>query len=158
MKTIHALIALAALPAAALAQPMTGSAYVMKAGASDLYEKTSSQLVLASTDPKVRGFAQMMLKDHTKSTADVKAAAMKGHVRVAPPKLNAKQARDVAALRAARGADRDHLYVAQQKDSHQMALAVQQTYAANGAVAPLKMVAGKIVPVVQHHIEMLNAM
>ena len=46
-----------AMPAAA--QDMAPAAYVAAAGASDLYEKTSSQLVLQSTnDAKVRAFAQ----------------------------------------------------------------------------------------------------
>lgn len=39
-----------------------------------------------------------MVRDHTKSTAEVKAAAMKAHFRVAPPRLDAMGARNIAAL------------------------------------------------------------
>ena len=74
----------AALPAAALAQ--TPSAYVAAAGASDLFEQTSSKLVLRTTrDAKVRSFATMMVQDHAKSTGMVKAAAAKSGVKPAPP-------------------------------------------------------------------------
>ena len=66
--------ACAALPA--VAQPMTPRAYVAAAGASDLYERESSRIVLQTTqDPKVRAYATMMIADHAKSTAQVKAAA-----------------------------------------------------------------------------------
>lgn len=155
-----ALVALLTAPAApALAQSMSSATYVMKAGASDLYERESSKLLLTSTaNPQLKSFAQMMVTDHTKSTADVKKAAMKAKVKVAPPKLNAEQSSNMAALRAARGTARDSLYIEQQKTAHQEALMVQQDEADNGRAASLKMAASNIVPVVQHHIEMLNGM
>lgn len=150
-----AALGLAAMPAAA--QAPAGSTYIMKAGASDLYEKTSSEIVLQSTqDPKVREFAQGMIRDHTKSTADIKAAAMQGKLKVPAPKLNAEQTRMVAQLRAARGTARDSLYWEQQKAAHQQALALHESYAEGGKTASLKSAAAEIVPVVQHHIAMLN--
>lgn len=151
-----AALGLTAVPAAA---QMAGTTYIAKAGAGDLYEKTSSNIVLQSTqDPKIREFAQMMVSDHSKSTAEVKRAAAAGKLRAAPPKLNPEQSRMVAQLRAAKGADRDRLYVEQQKTAHQQALELHQSYAADGKTASLKTAAAGIVPVVQHHIEMLNGM
>ena len=115
--------------------------------------------MLSSTkNAKIRQYASMMIGDHTTSTNEVKAAAMKSHLRPAPPKLDAMGAANIAALRRARGTARDTLYLDQQRKSHQMALELQQSYAANGTAEPLKMAATKIVPVVQHHIEMLGAM
>lgn len=158
--TTVAIVCAAALSATpALAQAMTGKTYVMKAGASDLYEKQSSMLVMGSTkDPKIKQFAQKMIADHTDSTNQVKMAAKQAHMTVMPPKLDAEQASNMAKLRAAHGSNRDMMYVDQQKMSHQMALQVQQDYASNGTVAPLKTVATNIVPVVQGHIDMLNNM
>ncbi|MDO6412904.1 DUF4142 domain-containing protein [Sphingomonas sp. BIUV-7] len=155
-----------ALPAAALlaaapayAAPMTPADYVKTAGASDLYEKTSSQIVLqTTTDPKVKSFASMMVADHSKSTANVKAAAMKSKVMVAPPMLTPAQTEMVAQLRAETGPNRDAAYIAQQKTAHGQALAVQKAYAMEGTAAPLKAVAATIVPVVEHHIAMLKTM
>ena len=100
----------------------------------------------------------MMIADHTKSTDEVKAAAMQAGMTPKPPMLNAMQMRNMSELKAASPMKRDALYIAQQKVAHQQALMVQQGYADNGTVQPLKMTAMKIVPVVQQHIQELNAM
>lgn len=143
----------------AMAQAMAPQDYVAKAGASDLYERTSSKLVLETTkDAKVRQFAQMMIKDHTKSTNDVKTAAKQSSVTPPPPMLEPDQSQMVAELRKTRGVARDQAYIAQQKVAHQKALALHQGYAQAGTAAPLKAVAAQTAPVVQHHLEMLNGM
>ena len=145
----------AALPAAALAQ--TPSAYVAAAGASDLFEQTSSKLVLRTTrDAKVRSFATMMVQDHAKSTGMVKAAAAKSGVKPAPPQMSPDQRTKIASLTKANGTARDQLYWEQQKAAHSAALKLHQSYAASGSAAPLKAAAAQIVPVVQHHIDMLD--
>jgi putative membrane protein len=147
------------LAAPVSAQVMAPAEYVATAGASDFYERTSSQVVLQTTkDPKIRSFAQMMIAHHTKSTADVTAAAVKSRVRPAPPRLDPLQTELVAQLRAEAGPARDAAYVAQQKASHNQALAVQQAYAAEGTAPALKAAAAAIVPVVQQHIEVLKRM
>jgi putative membrane protein len=160
MKRFMAPVALAILFATpAVAQQMTPDAYVAAAGAGDLYEKTSSQMVLQSTkDPKVRSFAQGMIRDHTKSTAMVKAAATKAGLKPRPPVLTPEQKDMVAQLRTETGTARDRTYLTQQQTAHQQALALHQGYAANGTAAPLKTAAGQIAPVVQHHIDMLKGM
>lgn len=158
--TLLAAGCLAALPLTpVLAQALSSSTYVMKAGAGDLYERESSKLVATSTkNASLKSFANMMVMDHTKSTAMVNAAAMKSKLHPKPPKLTPEQASNMAALRAARGSDRDALYITQQKTAHQEALALHQDEASNGTSKPLMTAASKIVPVVQHHIETLNAM
>ncbi len=154
-----ALAASVVIAAPAMAQAVSPADYVAKAGASDLYERTSSQLVLESSKKeKVRQFAQMMVTDHTKSTAEVKAAAQQSGLTPPPPKLDAEQTRMVSQLRQATGEARDRLYITQQKTAHQKALALHQGYATSGTAVPLKAVAAKTAPVVQHHIEMLNGM
>jgi putative membrane protein len=159
MKTMMFAAAAMIVAAPAAAQVMTPTEYVTAAGAGDLYEKESSKLVLQTTqDPKIRSFAQMMIADHTKSTADVKAAARKARVKVPAPKLMPPQAEMVAQLKAESGPARDAAYVAQQKTAHNQALALHSAYAAEGTAAPLKEVAGKTAPVVQHHIDMLKTM
>jgi len=159
MKFLTILAPAMVVAAPAAAQVMTPADYVATAGASDLYERTSSQIVLESTaDPKVRSFAQMMIAQHGKSTADVKAAAARSRVKAPPPSLNPLQTELVAQLRSEAGPARDMAYVAQQKASHNQALTVQQAYAADGTAPALKAAAGAIVPVVQQHIEMLKSM
>jgi putative membrane protein len=131
---------------AGAASALPPAEFVKKAGASDLYEITSSKLV------------NMLVTDHTKSTADVKAAAMKSGLKPMPPKLDAKQASDVAALKKASGAARDSLYINQQKAAHQEALALHKDNAANSTAPALKAVSATVVPVVEHHISQLSSM
>ena len=161
-KFMTALVATAALTfgGAAFAQTATGASdYVMKAGASDQYEMQSSQLVLQSTsDAKVKNFANKMIKDHTKSTAMVKAAAMKDGMNPPPPALDADGQQMISQLQGATGADRDKMYMQQQMMAHDKALALHQDYSKSGDSKPLKMAAGKIVPVVQSHKTMLGSM
>lgn len=161
IKTFNILAATAAavvsLPAAA--QVMTPAEYVATAGASDLYEITASKVVLETTqDPKIRQFAQMMIDQHSKSTAEVKAAAAKSRVRVSAPKLTPLQQELVTELRGEQGTARDAAYIAQQRASHGQALNVQKAYSLDGTAPALKTAAGNIVPVVQQHIAMLGTM
>ena len=155
-------IAIFATAAALIAAPAlaeTPAEYVAKAGAGDMYETQSSELVLATTaNPGIKSFANMMVTDHAKSTAMVKDAATKAGLTPKPPMLNAKQQKMIADLTAAKGTARDTLYVTQQKMAHQEALALHSGYASAGTSAPLKAAAGKIAPVVQHHIGMLAKM
>ena len=152
-------VAAATIAVPAAAQVMTPAEYVTAAGASDLYEITSSKVVLETTqDPKLRAFAQMMIQDHTKSTADVKAAAARSRVKVPPAKLNPLQQELVTELRAERGPARDAAYIAQQKASHGQALNVQKAYAMEGTAPVLKTTAAAIVPVVEHHVMELKTM
>lgn len=144
---------------AGAAHAMPTMDYLKMAGAGDMYEKQSSQIVLQSTkDAKVRDFANMMITDHTKSTADVKAAAKQDGVSPKPPMLMPKQATMISQLKKAKGPARDALYVEQQKTAHQEALATHQDYASTGDKPALKSVASTIVPVVQQHITMLSSM
>lgn len=135
------------------------SVFVAKAGAGDLYEKMSSQIVLASTrNPDVRRFATMMVVDHGKSTQMVKSAARRSGLHPQPPALDPAQRRMIADLRrTADGRDRDMAYIEQQKQAHAETLSLMQDYAAKGAAPPLRRVVGDIVPVVRHHIDMLNS-
>ena len=148
-----------AAAAPAFAQVMRPAEYVKTAGASDLYERQSSQLVLESTtDPKVKAFATMMIDNHGKSTAEVKAAAAKSGVAAAPPTLTPTQVELIAELQALKGAERDARYIAEQKAAHGQALSVQKAYAMEGKAPALKSAAAKIVPVVEHHIMVLKMM
>jgi putative membrane protein len=162
-KTMRILMMTAALlaasaPVALSAKAMPAARYLMKAGASDLFEIQSAKTVMDSRNPKIHDFAQMMVTDHTQSTDMVKTAATQAGLHPAPPHLTPKQTSDLAALRRAQGPARDALYIRQQKVAHSEALMVQSGYASGGSVKPLRMAASQIVPVVKHHIAMLRSM
>ena len=133
--------------------------YVKQAGAGDLFEKTSSQMVLKTAkDAKVRSFAQMMIDDHTKSTAQVVAAAKSDKVPAGAPKLMPPQVKMISQLKAAKGASMEKLYVTQQVTAHEQALALHTAFAQGGDKPALKQAATGIVPVVKSHLDELHGM
>ena len=148
------------------APPMAGPAtsasdYMMKAGQSDQFELQEGRLAQQmGSSAAVKMFGAEMIKDHTKSTKMVMAAAMKSGLPTpaAPPPLRPDQEQMVAQLQGATGADFDRIYVTQQLQAHQEALALQSGYAKSGDDKNLKATAGKITPVVQKHLGMLQKM
>ncbi|WP_066659760.1 MULTISPECIES: DUF4142 domain-containing protein [unclassified Sphingomonas] len=142
------------------AAPMSGQQFADAAAASDMFELESSKLAQQKGQSAgVKEFAAMMIKDHTNSTAKLKTAAGEADPAVTPkPALNPEQAANLDALRAATGAEFDALYTQQQVAAHQKALAMLQSYAANGDVAPLKAFAGETAPVVEAHLKQISAM
>jgi putative membrane protein len=149
-----------ALPTALFAQAASPPTpvFLKKAGASDLFERQEGQLMSSSANVAVRRFAQQMVRDHTKSTTDIKAATRMAKIRVGPPTLSAEQTRNLRALRAARGMARDRVYIDQQKTAHRAALALMEAYSRDGEARPLRMAAAKIAPVVRMHLGMLSRM
>ncbi len=140
-------------PAAATpAQAVSTADYVAQAGAGDLWEIESSKALLAkSKDAKVRAFAEMMIDNHGKSTAKVKAAAASAGVEAPAPKLAPDQEKMLADIKAADAAGIDKIYLDHQKTAHGAALALHQSYAASGEAVQLKQAAAEIVPVVEAH-------
>lgn len=133
--------------------------YLAKAGAGDLFEIESSRAILKATqDPQVKAFAQMMIKDHDASSTLLKKTAKAADIAVPAPQLQPAQQQSLDAISAAKGKDADKIYLDAQRDGHAAALVLHKTYAANGNNEGLKAAAAQIVPVVQHHIAMLDKM
>ena len=163
MKTLIAMTAAAAILAggAAFAQagdPSSSAAmstpdYLSAAAKSDMFEMQEGQLAAQmASKASIKAFGKQMVKDHTKSTMMVKAAATKSGLTPTPPELGPDQQAQIAQLKSAQGADFDKMYLSQQLSSHEAALSVQKGYAKTGTDKNLKMAATKIVPVVEHHI------
>lgn len=142
------------------AAPMTGQQFADTAAASDMFELESSKLAQEkATAGPVKEFAAMMIKDHTTSTAKLKAAAGEAEPAITPrPALNAEQTANLEALRNASGAAFDTLYKQQQVAAHQKALAALQGYAATGDVPSLKAFAGETAKVVEAHLTHISSM
>lgn len=137
--------------------PMTNLSapqYVMMAADSDMYEMTSSKFVLGRTkNPEVRRYAQEMIRHHTMTTAELKKAVKQSRSPKPPTKLSADSEALLAQLRTSgQGASLDNTYLTQQAASHQKAWAVHKGYYTAGTDQPLKMVAGKAVPIVEQHL------
>jgi putative membrane protein len=105
-----------------------------------MYEIESAQLAQGKArSAEVKALAAMILKDHQKSTADLKASAAKAN----PPIdvagiLDTDQASNLGRLRNAAAEDFDALYLQQQIEAHEKSLAMVRSYAASGDQPSLK--------------------
>lgn len=131
-------------------------AYVQNAAASDMFEIESSKLAQSkATLPSLKTFAQMMIDEHGKSSAELKTAAGTAGIPV-PTMLPAEQQAKLDALKAASGAEFDRLYLADQKAGHQDTLTKVNAYLASAPAGPLKDHAAKVTGVVQKHLNSLE--
>lgn len=143
-----------ALPAMAADASKMSNDFVQKAAMTDKFEIESSQLALEkSSNAKVKGFAQQMIDDHTKSTSDLKAALGDSEVDPAltDKPLDAKHAKILSNLKASKGKKFDEAYLSAQKDGHKQAVDLFSKYAKHGDETSLKDFASKTLPVIEGH-------
>jgi putative membrane protein len=134
--------------------PVAGTEYVAKAAASDAYEIASGKLAQDKAQrAEVKSFAQMLVTDHTKSTADLKTAATSVPGARVDPAMDAEQTANMRALEAAGATDFDRLFLDQQIAAHQKALSLVQGYAQNGDTPALKSHASTVATPIQQHLQ-----
>ncbi len=140
--------------------PMMASDFASTIAGSDMYEIAAGKLAQTmATNAECRKFGAMLVTDHTKSSAMLKTAAAAATPAVTlPMTMPAELQAKIDALKGAKGADFDKLFVEQQKDGHQKALDALKSYAASGDQPSLKKFATDATPVVQGHLDALNAM
>ena len=153
-----AALATALSAGAALAQtaiPPAPADFAMSAAQSDQYEILAAQdAITQSQNASIRAFAQQMIQNHTKSSADLRQAAAASGMKPPPPAMSSDQALMLSALQSLRGADFDKTYARQQVLAHTQALAVEQSFATSGSDPNFRKVAQSGVPMIQHHLEM----
>ena len=140
--------------------PLFAPGYLAMAASGDLFEIKSGQLAHPrAQSPIIHGFATMLTTDHTRSTQILTAAAQAGGVAVPPPALLPQHQALLDQLNAAgSGPTFDSAFRNIQIQAHQQSLMLHQNYAANGDVPALRQAAAQIVPVVQGHLQQLQAM
>jgi putative membrane protein len=146
--------------ATSTAAAMPAQGFTDTVAGSDMFEIQSGKLAetMGST-PAVKDFGKMLVTDHTKSSDMLKAAAKKTSPVVALPMiLPADLKAKLDALKAAKGADFDKLFVTQQTDGHKTALDALKAYSAGGDQPSLKEFATTVIPTVQGHLTKLEAM
>jgi putative membrane protein len=132
--------------------------YVTKASIGDMFEIQSSQLAASrATNPAIKDFANMMVKDHTDSSQKVKDAAAKANIQPASA-LDKSHQKMLDDLKKASADKFDKMYLDDQGKAHREALSLHQKYAKSGDNADLKAAAAQIAPVVQSHIDHLKAL
>ena len=143
-----------------MAMPMTAAAFVAAVAGTNMYEIEAGKLAQSmATMEECKKLGAMLVTDHTKSSVDLKAAAAAASPAVTvPTALPAEHQAHLDALKAAKGAEFDRLFLEQQKAGHQKALATLKSYAAGGDAPSLKAFASKAALAVEGHLAKLNAM
>src|SRR5438093_957329 len=96
----------------ALAQsPPTTAEFVKKVAMSDMLEIESSQLVAPKADADTKPFAERMIKDHTKTSTELKGLVQGGKVKAEiPTKLDAEHQAKLDRLNQLNGKELDSAY------------------------------------------------
>ncbi len=129
--------------------------FVTEAAQSDMFEIQSSTMALTESDPATKAFAQQMITDHTKTTADLKSAVQDGSVQATlPPTMSSSQQSMLDKLRGLHGTDFTSQYDSDQVSGHKDAVSLFERYSKGGDNATLKNWAGTTLPTLQHHLDM----
>jgi putative membrane protein len=149
-----AMVALATLSLVACGGAPSTSDFVQKAAMSDMYEIEAGKIASQKgQSAPVKGFAQMMVDAHSKTTEELKGIVASEKLKVdLPSKLEAKHQKLIDDLNAASNEDFDKTYAKQQVDGHQEAVDLFDSYAKKGDNGALKQFAQKTLPVIQEHL------
>ena len=138
----------------------TTKRYAEGAAMGDMFEVESSKIALErSKSPEIKKFALDMIDAHTKTSDELKSKLVRaGLIVELPTVLDAMHKALLDQLKSASAQDLDLRYLALQKNAHNEALMLHQSYARNGDIADLKAFANDTVPKIGQHIAMLTEM
>lgn len=157
-----ALLASACLIFAAHAQaqspsnPPSTNDFVNKAADSDMFEIQSSEIALQKhPDRDTRPFAAKMVKDHTKTSKQLKSLVSSGTVKAeVPTTIDGDHQKKLDELRGLDGKQFDETYDKAQREGHEEAVELFRAYAQNGDNKDLRRWAKKTLPHLEHHLAM----
>lgn len=132
--------------------------FVTEAAISDMFEIQSSQLALQkSSDQTTKSFANQMVTDHTKTSAELKSLIDNGAVKATLPNtLDHSHQNLLDNLNSSNGDDFTKQYDNDQVDGHKDAVDLFKRYAKGGDNDALKNWAATTLPTLQHHLDMTN--
>ena len=131
--------------------------FVMLAADGGMEEVQAGQLaVKMGNSQAVKDLGKMMVQDHTKANNELKAIASKNNITV-PAEPTAETKQKLATLQSKTGADFDKTYVMMMEEGHNKTIANFMTEVSKGTNAELKAFAQKTLPVLNHHLEMVNS-
>ena len=169
MKYLASCVALVLLATPAMAQSVgektgvnstlgispTTADFVKEAAISDMFEIQSSQLAQERGNTPEKTFAATMIKDHTKTSDDLKSMVASGDVKAElPTALDSSKQSEIDKLKSLKGADFSSRYDDDQVSGHKDAVSLFERYSKSGENPKLKDWAGKTLPTLRHHLEM----
>jgi putative membrane protein len=165
-------IALALLPAAALAQsvgektginstlgitPSTAD-FVKEAAMSDLFEIEAGK-VAQQKGENTKALGSKLVQDHTATSDELKSLVTGGKVPVEiPTTLDSSHKSMLDKLQSLNGADFDKQFVSDNISGHKSAISLFERYAKGGDNPELKAFAEKTLPKLQEHLQMAESL
>jgi putative membrane protein len=138
----------------------TTEGFVTNAAIADMYEIEAGRIAsekAKSADLKAMG--KMLVTDHTKMSADMKAALGSAGANVTlPTQMDERRQGMIDNLKQAPADGFDQVFIGQQVAAHEESLTLHQTYAENGDNAALKALAAKHRPMIEQHLNKVRAM
>jgi putative membrane protein len=169
MKYVAAGIALVLLASPALAQSIgektgvnsalgitpTTPDFVKEVATSDMFEIQSSQMAQERGNASEKTFAADMIKDHQKTSDDLKSMISSGDVKAElPTALDGSHQSEIDKLKSLNGTEFSSRYDSDQLSGHEDAVSLFERYAKGGDDPKLKDWADKTLPSLRHHLEM----
>jgi len=137
----------------------TSDTFVTNAAMSDLFEIKSSLLAEKKADAPTQKFAAQMVKDHEKTTSELKTLLQtKAPKFVTPVALDKSHQEKLDKLSSLNGADFNKQYHDDQVSAHKDAVSMFERYAKDGDDPALKDWAGKTLPALQQHLDMAKSL
>jgi putative membrane protein len=154
---IHLLILACALPLVAYAADNPDSSFYKHAAEAGLAEVSDATLATQSaTDPKLKDFAAMMVKDH--SAANDKLSALAGTKNISlPTSASVSQMATHAKLKLESGDTFDKAYIKDQISAHRATLRLLRKEIAMGQDPDAQAFAKSVLSTVQGHLKAINA-
>jgi putative membrane protein len=136
------------------AKALTDQQFVMKVSAADLAEINLGRVAARqASDSAVKQFAQRLVDDHTKASADLLRIANKRSLPAAQT-MDAQHRQLQDKLLTLKGADFDRAYLNQMVDDHKKAIALFETASKTAKDADLKAFVSKALPHLREHLKM----
>jgi putative membrane protein len=153
---VHLLILACALPLVAYAADNPDSSFYKHAAEAGLAEVSDATLATQSaTDPKLKDFATMMVKDH--SAANDKLSALAGTKNISlPTSASVSQMATHAKLKLESGDTFDKSYIKDQISAHRATLRLLRKEIAMGQDPDAQAFAKSVLSTVQGHLKAIN--
>ncbi|HEV2704079.1 MAG TPA: DUF4142 domain-containing protein [Steroidobacteraceae bacterium] len=152
----HLLILACALPLVAYAADNPDSSFYKHVAEAGLSEVSDGNLATQNaTDPKLKDFAAMMVKDH--SAANDKLSALAGTKNITlPTSGSVTEMATHAKLKLESGETFDKAYIKDQISAHRAAIRLLRKEIASGQDADAKAFAKSVLPTVQGHLKAID--
>lgn len=132
--------------------------FIKEAAMSDMTEIEAAKIAQQRGNADEKKFAEMMLADHTKTSAELKMMVPNNHKSALPTSLDDASKKKIAKLRDAKPEEFASEYDPMQVSAHKDAVSLFERYAEGGDNAKLKDWAYKALPALKHHLEMAQSL